>query len=80
MAHGSPSYTTKSAELKRRRENAGLSLRQLAAKCMEAGQPIDFSQISNYENGKSNPRPRTLKVLAEALGCDPEDLIERAAA
>lgn len=80
MPHGSSSYTIKSAELKRRRENAGWSLRQLAAKCKEAGQAVDFSQISSYESGRWNPRPQTLKVLADVLGCEPDDLIERDAA
>jgi transcriptional regulator with XRE-family HTH domain len=74
MPHGSPSYTIDGAELRRRRENAGWSLRELAAKCRKTGQPVDASQISNYELGKSNPRPRALKALAEALGCGPDEL------
>lgn len=77
MSHGSPSYTIDSAELRRRRENAGWSLRELADKCRATGQPVDASQISTYELGKSNPRPRALKALATALGCEPDDLKEK---
>lgn len=74
MPHGSPSYTIDGAELRRRRENSGWSLRELAERCRQTGQPVDASQISTYEQGRRNPRPRALKALAEALGCQPDDL------
>ncbi|MGW4525125.1 helix-turn-helix domain-containing protein [Amycolatopsis sp. NPDC004378] len=74
MPHGSPSYQIDGPELRRRRENAGWSLRDFAEKCRETGQPVDHSQISTYEQGRRNPRPRALKAMAEALGCEPDDL------
>lgn len=74
MPHGSPSYTVDGPELRRRRENAGWVLRELADECRKAGQPVDASQIARYELGQSNPRPRALKALAAALGCQPDDL------
>ena len=68
------SYRVDGHELRRRRENAGWSMRQLAQVCKDAGQPVDHSQISHYESGAKTPRPDRLKALAKALGCKPDDL------
>lgn len=80
MSHGSPSYEFKGEELRTLRENAGLSLRKLSAKCAAAGTPVHFAQISSYEIGRHNPRPATLAVLVQVLDCKPEDLVHRKAA
>lgn len=77
MPHGSPSYTINGAALRDRREDAGWSQRELAARCADAGQPVDASRISSYETGNSNPRPRILKVLVTVLGCKKDDLINQ---
>lgn len=77
MPNGSPSYTIDSAELKRRRENAGWSLRELAAECAAAGRTIGAPQISMYETGRANPRPKNLRVLADVFRCEPDDLVVR---
>ncbi|MEU0532018.1 helix-turn-helix domain-containing protein [Amycolatopsis tolypomycina] len=79
MPHGSPSYTLNGAELVRRRENAGWSQRELAAKCKAAGRAVDASQIARYETGQSTPRPAALTVMAEVLKCEPDDLAIRTA-
>lgn len=79
MPHGSPSYTTNSGELVRRRENAGWSQREFAAKCKAAGRTVDASQIARYETGQSTPRPAALAVMAEVLKCQPDDLVIRTA-
>lgn len=36
---------------------------------------IAINTIRPYEGGKSNPRPRQLKYLANALGVSPEDIL-----
>ena len=80
MSHGAPSYEINRSELRRRRVNAGLTLRELAERCRATGHPVYYSRISAYERGASNPRPPALRALATALGCEPEDLIAREAA
>ncbi len=57
-------------ELKRLREMAGLSQRQLAK---EAG--ISHSEVAYIENGERNPREGTVKKLADALNAFMEDIL-----
>jgi transcriptional regulator with XRE-family HTH domain len=52
------------------RQQAGLSIRSLAAKS-----GVDPANISRLERGEATePRPESLTRLAEALGVDPADL------
>ncbi|GGM64343.1 hypothetical protein GCM10012275_38650 [Longimycelium tulufanense] len=50
-----------------RREQSGLTLRDLAARCRKAGQPVNPSQLSKIERNICRPRPRLLATLAKAL-------------
>jgi transcriptional regulator with XRE-family HTH domain len=51
----------------------GLTLRQLAAACAAKGVPVDNSQLSKIERGKSTPRPKLRAALAEILELDVAD-------
>lgn len=53
------------------RLRAGLSFRQLAERCAQAGRPVDHSTLVRIESGQSKPWPEVQKVIAEALGLDP---------
>jgi transcriptional regulator with XRE-family HTH domain len=60
--------------IRKHREAAGLSLRQLANK---AG--VDVANISRLESGDATkPKPETLMRLAEALGLDASELLTAA--
>lgn len=76
MAHGQPSIPLKDGVVRRRRELGGMTLRGLADRCAEAGQPISNSQLSKIERGINRPRPALLVTLAEVLGIDVEQLVE----
>lgn len=56
------------------RERQGLTLEDLAARCEKAGLKIDHSTISRWEAGIFGPTARRLKVLADALNVDVDDL------
>jgi transcriptional regulator with XRE-family HTH domain len=58
------------ARLRYRREAAGLTLRELAARAK-----CSAGSLSLYENGKVSPNPRTLLRLAAALDCATTDLM-----
>ncbi len=58
--------------LRKIREQASLSLRQLAE---QSG--VDFSTIHRIEKGDESPRFATLEKLAKALGVSVRDLIEK---
>ena len=65
-------YTEKIGEaLRQARRAAGLSQSKASS---AAG--IDQASISDYENGKSEPRLRSLVALADAYGARPGDLLE----
>jgi transcriptional regulator with XRE-family HTH domain len=49
------------------------------AKGKKQGRRIGRDQISHYSRGISLPRPETLRALAMALGCEPKDLMPKAA-
>ncbi|TBV01229.1 helix-turn-helix domain-containing protein [Phytopseudomonas dryadis] len=59
-------------KLSRRRNELGLTLRELGDIIGISG-----SQISRYEAGQAKPRRKVLVRLAEALGMDPADLVEK---
>jgi transcriptional regulator with XRE-family HTH domain len=61
--------------LVRLRQSRLLSRAQLAAKMTEAGYSITPDAIAKIENGYRRPKTATLKMLCEALGCTPEDLL-----
>ena len=56
--------------IKRARSEAGLTQVQLAEK-MGCSQ----QEVQRWESGKVNPTAKTLKKLAEAIGCNAGDLI-----
>lgn len=58
--------------LRRARERAGLSLRELSE---IAG--MDYSMISKLENQRRGAQGRNVRKLAEALGVAPADLVDR---
>lgn len=58
------------ANLRRLREEKGLSLRQLSATCN-----VEHSDISRMENGKVNVTLKTVEHLAEALDVSITDLL-----
>lgn len=49
----------------------GLTLRQLADACREAGTSVDHGQLGRIERGEASPRPGLRATLAEVLGIDP---------
>lgn len=65
-----------SAELRRRREDAGLTRPMLsAATAVDLLPGLSVSYIAQMENGaKTNPTPVTVARIAKALGCEPKDL------
>ncbi|HMG62050.1 MAG TPA: helix-turn-helix transcriptional regulator [Streptosporangiaceae bacterium] len=68
----SPSVLDK-RELRLRRISAGLNQDELASLT-----GLDPSYISHLERGaRKKPSARTLKVIADALGCDIADLMPR---
>jgi len=59
-------------KLKRLREERALSLRELAE---VSG--VSHTTIWEHERGKVGAHPRTIRLLAQALGVSPRDLIAR---
>ena len=58
-------------ELKRRRIEAGLSLRGLAAAAR-----VSHDTVMEIEGGRRSPHPATVKKLADALGVDVGTLVD----
>ena len=58
--------------LRRRRELAGLSLRQLGDRT-----GLNFNHLSTLENGRHSANPSTLAKIALAVGCEISDLMPR---
>ncbi|HKS46721.1 MAG TPA: helix-turn-helix transcriptional regulator [Amycolatopsis sp.] len=84
MAHEKPSYELDGNGLRNLRVRAGFrSTRAFAAACKTTGGGPSSSQISNYENGKQQPRTAALftmaGVLSVALGesISPGDLLKQ---
>jgi transcriptional regulator with XRE-family HTH domain len=61
-------------ELRRRRVLNGLTQAQLAAAV-----GTSRGQVSHWENGDWGCQPAQLPALAAAVGCEPADLLPRAA-
>ena len=57
--------------LKRIREDKGISLREASLKC-----ELDDSKISKIENGKFNIQLSTIFELAKGLGVEPKELLD----
>lgn len=57
------------ARLRRQRERAGLTIRELSG---AAG--VGASTICELEAGRFEPRQETLRRLVRALGCRPQEL------
>jgi transcriptional regulator with XRE-family HTH domain len=53
------------------REQSVLSMREL-----EERSGISYHTIWRLENGKTGAHPRTIRKLAEALGCEPSELLK----
>lgn len=75
MPHGQAAQIHGKKILLWRLEN-GLTLRDLAARCAEAGEPANFSNLSRIERGLNHPRPRLLRVLAKVLDIEVKDLVK----
>lgn len=76
MGGTTPKARAIGAELKRAREDAGLSARQLAEKLGKA-----HTTISRWESGERSPRPTDVAAVLAALGADNnlrEELVELA--
>lgn len=58
------------SSIKKARLAAGLTQAQLAErmKCTQ-------QEVQRWESGRINPTTKTIKKLAEAIGCNPGDLI-----
>lgn len=52
------------------RQSRGMTQRQLA------GTRLSVSYVSLLEAGKRSPTPQTIRILAEALGCDEHELVD----
>lgn len=68
--HSATPLRVNRAELTRRRINAGYSRQGLSA---VAG--LTATHVRHIEAGERNPRPATLKAIADALGCTVSDLL-----
>jgi len=58
------------AGLRERRLLKGFSQDELANRCQ-----VDVRTIRNAERGRNVPRPFTQRLIAQVLGCNPEDLL-----
>jgi transcriptional regulator with XRE-family HTH domain len=65
-------------DLRAKRLQLGLTLRELADQCAAQGAPIHFSSLGLIERGKTVPRPRVRAVLAGILGIDVTDFDRQA--
>lgn len=64
------------ATARRTRESQGLTLKALSDRCEQAGQRIDHTTISRWENGVHGPTAPSLTVLSKALNVPVEDLCD----
>ena len=67
--------TINGLELRLRRMRRGMSQRALSDKTGELGQRTDSSNINKAENHGHGIGPARLLVIAEALGCEVDDLL-----
>ena len=78
MPNNSTAITISGQVILRGRLRKGMTLRDLSARCRSLGAPIDYSFLSRIERGLSQPTPRVLPALAEALGIEVDDLFTSA--
>lgn len=69
---------TSTSRCKTQRLAKGLTLRELAAKCADAGSPVDFGQLGKIERGEAVPRPALLATLVKLLDLDVADFERKA--
>lgn len=50
------------------REKSGMSRSEAISAIYETGEEISESSLKDYENGKTIPKPKNVKVLADAYG------------
>jgi transcriptional regulator with XRE-family HTH domain len=58
------------------RERAGLSLAALARRCAEIGRPVHSQSLGRVESGVRSPSPKMLRAIADALGVNPDALLD----
>ena len=63
------------SEMREIRESRGLTQAELAAVCLERGTLVHISAIYRYESTGKGIGTRNLLAIAEALGCEIEDLM-----
>jgi len=63
--------------IRRWREYRNLTLERLADRVRELGEPITATSLSRIERRKQPYSQRILERLADALRCDPADLVMR---
>lgn len=61
------------------RERAGLSIGGLSARTAALGHPVHRSYLGRLERDEYKPSPPVLKVIADALGVDVDELLDRTA-
>lgn len=62
-------------KLREIRERAGLTTRDLAARCKGNGHAVSQNHIWRLETGRSTTTPPVLKVLADTLGVEIDALL-----
>ena len=63
------------AEILRRRKAHGWSRKDLMVKCRRTGGDLSYGEIVRIEQGKVQPRTRTIVQIAAALGVQPYELL-----
>ena len=63
------------ALMKYKRRRLLMTMDDMADKITSYGRKTSKTSICNWENGKRNPSLKSLKLIAKALKCKPEELI-----
>lgn len=63
------------ALMRYKRRRMFMTMDDMAAKITSCGRKTSKTSISNWENGKRNPSLKSVKLIAKALKCKPEELI-----
>jgi transcriptional regulator with XRE-family HTH domain len=74
MPHGQNTACTDGRRLRTLRQDACMSFRDLAKACEKAGQRADPTQLSRYERGLAQPRPKLVEALAKVFKVEPREL------
>lgn len=80
MGHGRNTAPVSGTKIRQRREDAGLTFRDLAELCGQHGKAATPKQLVDFEHDRSRPRPDLLRALASALGTTIADLLDRESA